>query len=35
VMYPENWTGPYVKEAESKERSEKRALTYGNDTTPA
>jgi transposase len=35
VVFPENWTGPYVKEAESLKRSEKRVQTYGHGATTA
>jgi hypothetical protein len=35
VVSPENWTGPYVKEAESTKGLEKKAETYGNRATPA
>jgi hypothetical protein len=34
-VYPGNWTGRYVKGAESLKRSEKRAQTYGNRATSA
>jgi hypothetical protein len=35
VVSPENWTVPYVKEAESLKGSEKRTQTYGNRATTA
>lgn len=35
VAHPENWTASYVREAESKEGSDRRAETYGHATTCA